>query len=640
MTWRFADLPIRTKFLVTLGIPVLGLVLLIGKQVDSSLKRRNVMEYVRVQASNIGSLSHLLHELQKERGASIGLLADLDRNGPRLRMQYTQTDAAIRALYDPALERIYDVHALEAFTGLETIRERTLRGHTSMADLEAEYLRMDEALMADLGRITKTALDPESKSQLYALLNLLNSKETLSMIGTRITRALYEGDVNARERAELEALIARYSTNMMLFERDAPKEVMAVYQASVQGPDINLIRSIIASTLEQHGTELPDIPVQQWWEMSQRTLDAMQEAESAAVNLIAKTTEANLQSAQNRLFITIVALIGVITAVMIMAWLIMRGIRNTVNEVRGAALALASGDVRANVPVNSNDEIGEMARTFNTMIENIRSLAASAESIGKGNYETPVEVRGPEDVLGTALTRMKANLKAARLRDEEQTLALTKEKLKLEKAHEQIQVLIKEIHHRVKNNLQVIASLLRLQAGSIDDERLLLMFEQSQSRVLSMALIHEKLYKGDELARVDLALYLKELFSELVRLNDVRDSIHYHTDIEPGLELDLNTMVPLGLILNELITNSFKHAFRDRANGNIHLSIKPASATEFDLVYTDDGVGIPMEKLQHDGATLGVSLIESLVEQLNGYMTVDGGSAGTSYHIRFRTGQA
>ncbi|MCB0922813.1 MAG: HAMP domain-containing protein, partial [Actinobacteria bacterium] len=221
-----------------------------------------------------------------------------------------------------------------------------------------------------------------------------------------------------------------------------------------------------------------------------------------------------------------------------------------------ASQALAVGDVRANVPVNTNDEVGEMARTFNLMIENLRSHAASAEAIGKGNYDTEVEVRGPQDTLGTALARMKANLKAARIRNEEQQLALKAEKRKLEKANEHIEVLIREIHHRVKNNLQVIASLLRLQSGSIEDDRLRDLFEQSQNRVASMALIHEKLYKGDELARLDLAAYLEELFSELVRVNDVRESISYGTEIDPGLTLDLNTMVPLGLILNELITNS------------------------------------------------------------------------------------
>ena len=182
----------------------------------------------------------------------------------------------------------------------------------------------------------------------------------------------------------------------------------------------------------------------------------------------------------------------------------------------------------------------------------------------------------------------------------------------------------------------MIASLLRLQAGTIADERLQQAFDQSQSRVTSMALIHEKLYKGDELAKVDVGLYIQELFAELVRVNDVADRIHCSADVDAELALDLTTMVPLGLLLNELITNSFKHAFIGRAEGRITLAVHRTDDQGIDLVYQDDGVGMPVEKQQDDGNTLGVSLIESLVDQLNGRMTIDGGSAGTRYHIRFR----
>ena len=163
------------------------------------------------------------------------------------------------------------------------------------------------------------------------------------------------------------------------------------------------------------------------------------------------------------------------------------------------------------------------------------------------------------------------------------------------------------------------------------------MFGQSQSRVASMALIHEKLYKGDDLVQIDIAQYVKELFAELVQLNNVRDTIRYRAEVDPGLTLDLDTMVPLGLVLNELITNSFKHAFAGREQGLIDLRLSRVGPQEFDLIYTDNGVGIPQEKLTNGGATLGMSLIDSLVEQMNGYLTVESDGTGTRYHIRFKT---
>jgi two-component sensor histidine kinase len=117
----------------------------------------------------------------------------------------------------------------------------------------------------------------------------------------------------------------------------------------------------------------------------------------------------------------------------------------------------------------------------------------------------------------------------------------------------------------------------------------------------------------------------------------VRDSIRYRTTVEKGIALDLDTMVPLGLVLNELITNSFKHAFPGRDQGMINLLLHRVADNEFELIYSDNGVGIPQEKLSAEGATLGMSLIDSLVEQLNGYLTVESDGGGTRYHIRFRT---
>lgn len=149
-----------------------------------------------------------------------------------------------------------------------------------------------------------------------------------------------------------------------------------------------------------------------------------------------------------------------------------------------------------------------------------------------------------------------------------------------------IHVLIKEMHHRVKNNLQVIVSPLRLQAGTISDERLQHAFDQSQSRVMSMALIHEKLYKGDELATLDVALYIEELFAELVRVNDVGEKIEYRTHIDNDLTFDLHTMVPLGLLLNEPITNSFKHAFKERRTGHIKLAITNVKSARHSILTT------------------------------------------------------
>jgi two-component sensor histidine kinase/HAMP domain-containing protein len=634
MRSRFADLPVRTKFMVTLGIPVLGLVLLIGKQIDSSFKRLDVMEYIGEQAESMALYANTMHEVQKESALSVGKLSGMNVPTIKLEAQYARTDGAVDALLGTDVPDNARLSIRGTFDGLNILRHRVMGGRIASMDASRAYRSMDQALLDEVGRVGKLALDPETKDRLYAHLRLLSAKDALSALRDKLTIGYTARPIDAKDLAELSEQVSAYETNMLLFERDAPPEVLSTYQQVYQGEDVNFMRSLIGTVKQRRSPDLAIAPLE-WWELSLQALDKLRAVEVHSLEMITENTSANTRDAEFRLLLVLAALLGVVGAVTVMGYLITRGVRNTVSEVGRAARSLAVGDVSAKVRVSGNDEIGEMAKSFNGMIENIRSLANSAEAIGKGDYGTPVNVRGPQDALGLALARMKENLKAARLRDDEQTRALQSEKEKLEQANERISVLIKEMHHRVKNNLQVIASLLRLQAASFTDERLQQAFDQSQSRVTSMALIHEKLYKGDELASVDVGLYIQELFAELIALNDVNERIRPKTDIDPGLTLGLNTMVPLGLLLNELITNSFKHAFTDRNEGLITLSLHRTPDGSFDLRYGDDGRGIPLDKIQSDGSTLGVSLIESLVEQMNGRMTVEGSTSGTKYHIRF-----
>lgn len=618
----------------TLGIPVVGMVLLIGKQVDSSIKRRAVMIYVNERAAVLGSFSEVIHNMQRESAYSVGFLTGQPVTSQKLTVQQQRTNMSIQALRDPSKPEDPKLNDGLPLDGLNILRNRVLDRRIDATSTSRAYTTIDHGLLDEVDRIVRTGLDPETKDWMYAHQRLINAKQALCAVRDRLSIGS-NGVLREDDQAELNDLISQYETNLLLFERDAQPEVLSAYRELFQGPDVNFLRALIGTVKERRMIEPVGVASRQWWDLSLQALEKLKLVEDRSLGLIQEVTLANARSAELRLLIVMAALIGVVGAVLVMGFVIMRGVRNTVNEVSQAALSLSIGDVSAEVPVNSADEIGQMARSFNAMMDNIRSQARSAEAIGKGNYDTPVEVRGKQDVLGVALSRMRENLKSARIRDDEQTAALKAEKVKLEEANERILVLIKEMHHRVKNNLQVVASLLRLQAGTFTDERLQSAFDQSQNRVSSIALIHEKLYKGDELTTLNVGMYIQELFVDLVRMNDVSDNIEYRTHIDQRLEFELDTMVPLGLVLNELITNSFKHAFKGRNAGHIELTIVRSPDGPFDLLYTDDGVGIPVEKIQSNGSTLGVSLIESLVEQLNGRMTVQGDASGTRYHIRF-----
>lgn len=188
------------------------------------------------------------------------------------------------------------------------------------------------------------------------------------------------------------------------------------------------------------------------------------------------------------------------------------------------------------------------------------------------------------------------------------------------------EVLLREIHHRVKNNMQVISSLLNLQSSRIKNKNVFEMFKKSRDRIRSMALIHEKLYQSKDFARIDLASYIQSLVVHLLHSYNVDpDVIKLKTEIE-DIFLDINTAIPCGLIINELVSNSLKHAFPElntrqkkrKKMSEILIRIHSDEKDLTTLIVGDNGVGLPKDFDIRKAKSLGLQLVNDLVEQLEG----------------------
>lgn len=197
-------------------------------------------------------------------------------------------------------------------------------------------------------------------------------------------------------------------------------------------------------------------------------------------------------------------------------------------------------------------------------------------------------------------------------------------------------VLLKEVHHRVKNNLQIISSLLHLQSNKIRDPRFLKLFSESQDRVRSMALVHEKLYQSKDMAHIDFKDYIENLIRELVRAYN-NDKIAYHVDVVcEDIDLDIDFVVPCGLIINELITNAMTHAFPDsKPDNRIRVEMKRLPQGEFELTVNDNGIGLPVDVNPTQTPSLGLRLVQILSkDQLRGSMNIVRNN-GSTFQIRF-----
>jgi len=203
----------------------------------------------------------------------------------------------------------------------------------------------------------------------------------------------------------------------------------------------------------------------------------------------------------------------------------------------------------------------------------------------------------------------------------------------IKKSLDEKEVLLREIHHRVKNNMQVISSFLSLQSKKIDDPTLRKLFQESQERVRAMALIHEILYDSVDLSRIDLETYMSRLATGLTRMYGAETGpVQLNVESE-GISLGIDAMVPCGLAISELISNSMKYAFPDGRGGEIHLGATLTTEGEIILVMRDNGVGIPTDLDVRNTHSMGLGLIHDLIEkQLGGQLDLDR-TRGTCFTI-------
>jgi two-component sensor histidine kinase len=223
-------------------------------------------------------------------------------------------------------------------------------------------------------------------------------------------------------------------------------------------------------------------------------------------------------------------------------------------------------------------------------------------------------------------------LKGQLLRWEYEARARRKAQEELVAANREKDLMLKEIHHRVKNNLQVMSSLAQLQMQDAVDERQRILLRDIQHRIRAMAIVHEKLYHSGNFAAIDFGELLRTLSKEL--------SVAYGEHLveveidSQSISIGIDDAIPLGLILNELLTNAFKHAFPEGRKGKIAVTFRRTDSNNLELVVRDDGIGIPPEQSHRKHASVGMTLVNALIDQIEGTVDIRSNS-GTAVTINF-----
>ncbi|TFG72005.1 MAG: sensor histidine kinase, partial [Flavobacteriales bacterium] len=198
------------------------------------------------------------------------------------------------------------------------------------------------------------------------------------------------------------------------------------------------------------------------------------------------------------------------------------------------------------------------------------------------------------------------------------------------------ETLLKEVHHRVKNNLQTVSSLLSLQARNNEDPKVKDLLKSSQNRVISMAMVHEMLYMREDISKVQYKTYVQDLAEYLVRsIKGTSSNISLDIDI-PDLKLNIDTAILLGLLINEAVTNALKYGIVDDSQGEIFIKLRRGDDGEYILNIGDDGIGFSEATNFKNSKSLGLKLIHNLARQLQGSIIRDLSKQGTHYIVKFR----
>ena len=223
-------------------------------------------------------------------------------------------------------------------------------------------------------------------------------------------------------------------------------------------------------------------------------------------------------------------------------------------------------------------------------------------------------------VLGLGYNRYRLKQRSNQLLEEKQA-EINQQNQSLQHLLKEKDWMLKEIHHRVKNNLEMINSLLETQSDYLHDPAAVAALREGQNRVHAMALIHQKLYQANNLALVDMQGYIRQIAAHLLDSFDCQETVQVQLAVEP-IELEVTLVTPLGLIINEALTNALKYAFPNQQPGTVAIKLAALGQGRFRLTIEDDGVGFPPGIDLEDGATMGLTIMHGLSEQLDGTLRI------------------
>ncbi|HYF67289.1 MAG TPA: response regulator [Ohtaekwangia sp.] len=403
------NLSIRTKLLLISLLPLLALVYLLQNKLQAEFGAKKITSRVYQEFEEVSRMSNLIHEIQIERGLVLTYhlsKSEDDRN--KMIEQRVNTDKLIndvRSIYHqhkkntPILNLLDSIHQLR--DNLETYPE--------------EANRVKSELLSEIHTIARYSQNADIKNQLEAHLYLLYTKEYLARIRSILMPSILSKEFKGREFARFAARNGQYTVNLNKFKETYSPELAAYFEKQFNSSSINLVQSNVDSLYNNPGF-IAQMDKDLWWMNSSAAVNALNNTEKFSLERIKERAETELATINQSVLLSITFAVMLIISITLLVVLTVKQILTAIKQIKEAAERITQGDSDFLVTVDSTDEIGDLAKSFNQMIAVTKQYASAAETIGQGDYSPLVKIRSKSDTLGKALNNMKTNLQ--RLSDE------------------------------------------------------------------------------------------------------------------------------------------------------------------------------------------------------------------------------
>ncbi len=421
----FKNISIRNKLIIASLIPLLALLYYLQINIRQELSNKNSAQQVIGDVQEIQEISKVIHEFQKERALTLSFLVG---NGTKekesLSDQWESTDKAISSLEKILKEQNRTIQNYSNLDSLLSVRAK-VNAVKPVAEIDVFYTGFKANLLEEVSTILRNSKNLTLKNYFEEYLFLLYAKDFMAQMRGELGGVLTAGKFDGMAYGSFASVMGKHDINLQRFKKIASPEIKDFFDRRYQGPFIQQTYGIIDSAFNDPSFTnfKPDFDT--WWSVATSSINSLKEIEDYSIGIIGQKANDELSFANANVMRNAIIAALIILLIIVIVTATVKGIVNSINQLKEAAERMAKGDVSAFLNVTAKDELGELANSFNEMIGVTKNFSDIADTIGKGDYSPVIKVRSEADTLGLALDKMKNNLQKLSKENATRTWLLT-----------------------------------------------------------------------------------------------------------------------------------------------------------------------------------------------------------------------